>query len=184
MYLRRDPLLAAACDKGDPLGQDRCNPAARGIALAAPSTLNRLELSNNKSTRCPKLPQDPARIAACLLRQSARCLPKHAREVVVDLDAMGQRLHGLQEGRHFSGYYDDYGYLPLYAFVGGFPLWAQLRTGGQAGQRPGNAVWARRLRLPARRTRCLERRRQALCMAGCYGGGPVCPADLRRSQAS
>jgi len=46
--LRRDPLLATACDKPDPLGQDRFNPQDRGIALASASTLNRLELSNNK----------------------------------------------------------------------------------------------------------------------------------------
>ena len=126
--LRLDPLLATACNKTDPLGEDRLNPADRGIALAAPCTLNRLELSNNKSTRCHKLPHDPAKIEACLLQMGARCLPKHAREVVLDLDAMGHRLHGLQEGRHFNAYYDDYCYLPLYAFVGDFPLWAQLRT--------------------------------------------------------
>ena len=29
--LRRDPLLATACDKTDPLGLDRCNPQFRGI---------------------------------------------------------------------------------------------------------------------------------------------------------
>ena len=126
--LRRDPLLATACNKIDPLGQDRRNPEDRGFALAAPSTLNRLELSNNQHTRYHKLPHDPARVEAHLLRMGARCLPKHAREVVVDLDAMGHRLHGLQEGRHFNAYYDDYCYLPLYAFVGNFPLWAQLRT--------------------------------------------------------
>lgn len=126
--LRLDPLLAAACGKTDPLGQDRFQPQFRGIALAAPCTLNRLELSNNKNTRCHKLPHDPAKVEACLLKTGARCLPKHAREVVVDLDAMGHRLHGLQEGRHFNAYYDDYCYLPLYAFVGDFPLWAQLRT--------------------------------------------------------
>jgi hypothetical protein len=126
--LRLDPLLAAACNKTDPLGEDRVNPADRGIALAAPSTLNRLELSNNRSDRCHKIPHDPARIEACLLKMGARCLPKRAREVVLDLDAMGHRLHGLQEGRHFNAYYDDYCYLPLYAFVGDFPLWAQLRT--------------------------------------------------------
>src|SRR5208283_916106 len=126
--LRRDPLLAAACNKADPLGQDRFNPAHRGIALAGSSTLNRLELSNNKSTRCHKLPHDPAQIEACLLQMGVRCLPKHAKEIVVDLDAMGHRLHGLQEGRCFNAYYDDYCYLPLYAFVGDFPLWAQLRT--------------------------------------------------------
>ena len=37
-HLRRDPLLATACDKTDPLGQDRFNPQDRGIPLAAPST--------------------------------------------------------------------------------------------------------------------------------------------------
>ena len=126
--LRLDPLLATACNKTDPLGEERINPADRGIALAAPATLNRLELSNNRSTRCHKVPHDTAQIEACLLAMGARCLPKHSQEIVVDLDAMGHRLHGAQEGRHFNAYYDDYCYLPLYAFVGDFPLWAQLRT--------------------------------------------------------
>jgi len=126
--LRLDPLLAVACGKTDPLGGQRVLPQFRGIALAAPSTLNRLELSNNKDTRCHKLAHDPAKVQACLLKMGARCLPRHAQEVVLDLDAMGHRLHGLQQGRHFNAYYDDYCYLPLYAFVGDFPLWAQLRT--------------------------------------------------------
>jgi hypothetical protein len=126
--LRLDPLLAAACGKTDPLGEQRMLPQHRGIALAAPSTLNRLELSNNKNTRCHKLPHDPAKVEACLLKMGVRCLPKHSQEVVLDLDAMGHRLHGFQEGRHFNAYYDDYCYLPLYAFVGDFPLWAQLRS--------------------------------------------------------
>ncbi len=126
--LRLDPLLAAACGKTDPLGEQRVLPQHRGIALAAPSTLNRLELSNNKDSRCHKVPHDPAQVEACLLKMGVRCLPKHAQEVVVDLDAMGHRLHGFQEGRLFNAYYDDYCYLPLYAFVGDFPLWAQLRT--------------------------------------------------------
>ncbi len=124
--LRADPLLATACGKNDPLGTDRrFHP---GPALAAPATLNRLELSNHKNTRCHKLPHDPQKIEALLLELGTRCLPKHAAEIVVDLDAMGHRLHGLQEGRHFNAYYDDYVYLPLYAFVGNIPLWAQLRT--------------------------------------------------------
>ena len=126
--LRLDPLLAAACGKTDPLGERRVLPQFRGAALAAPTTLNRLELYNNKESRCHKLPHDPTKVAACLLNLGVRCLPKHALEVVVDLDAMGHRLHGFQQGRHFNAYYDDYCYLPLYAFVGDFPLWAQLRT--------------------------------------------------------
>lgn len=124
--LRRDPLLAAACGKKDPLGETRLfHP---GPALAAPSTLNRLELSNHKNTRCHKLPHDPKKIEELLLQLGARCLPKQAKEIVIDLDAMGHRLHGGQEGRHFNAYYDDYVYLPLYVFVGNIPLWAQLRT--------------------------------------------------------
>ena len=131
--LRRDPLLAAACDKRDPLGWDRLNPQDRGVALAGPATLNRLELSNNKTTRCHKLPHVPAQVEACLLTMGVRCLPKHAQEVVLDVDSMGHLLYGLQEGRHFSAYYGDYCYLPLYIFAGDIPLWAQLRTSDRDG---------------------------------------------------
>jgi hypothetical protein len=127
-HLRRDPLLATACDKRDPLGGDRFNPQDRGIALAAAATLNRLELSNNRTSRCHKLPHDPAKVEACLLTMGVRCLRKHAREIVLDLDSMGHLVHGLQEGRHFSGYYDGYCYHPLYIVAGDIVLWAQLRT--------------------------------------------------------
>ncbi|HEY9072997.1 MAG TPA: IS1380 family transposase, partial [Desulfobaccales bacterium] len=155
-WLRLDPLLAAACEKRDPLGQDRFNPAHRGVALAGASTLNRLELSNNKSTRAHKLAHDPGQIEACLLAMGVRCLPKRAAEIVVDLDAMGHRLHGLQEGRYFNGYYDDYCYLPLYAFVGGFPLWAQLRTSDKGGA--DGVVAALAKMIPAIRKRCRRAR--------------------------
>jgi hypothetical protein len=131
--LRRDPVLATACDKLDPLGRDRIDPADRGHPLAAASTLNRLELSNNKATRCHKLPHDPAEVAACLLEMGVRCLPKHAPEIVIDLDSMGHLLHGLQEGRHYNDYYGDYCYLPLYLVVGDVVLWAQLRTSDKGG---------------------------------------------------
>ena len=129
--LRLDPLLAVACEKKDPTGQDRFLPKFRGVALAGSSTLNRLELSNHKTTRCHKLAHDPEAIEACLLSFGVRCLSKDATEVVLDLDAMGHRLHGGQEGRHFNAYYDDFCYLPLYIFAGNVPLWAQLRTAEQ-----------------------------------------------------
>ena len=154
--LRWDPLLATACDKADPLGQDRFNPAHRGAALAGASTLNRLELSNNQSTRAHKLTHDPRKVAACLLQMGVRCLPKGAAEIVVDLDAMGHRLHGLQEGRHFQAYYGDYCYLPLYVFVGDLPLWAQLRTSDQDGA--AGVVGALAQIIPALRKRCRRAR--------------------------
>ena len=151
-WLRLDPLLATACDKRDPLGQDRFNPAHRGVALAGASTLNRLELSNNKSTRAHKLAHDPRQVEACLLAMGVRCLPKRATEIIVDLDAMGHRLHGQQEGRHFNAYYDDYCYLPLYVFVGDFPLWAQLQTSDKEGAQ--GVVAALEKIIPALRQRC------------------------------
>jgi Transposase DDE domain group 1 len=112
---------------------DRFNPAHRGVALAGASTLNRLELSNNQQNRTHRLAHDPGKVEACLLQMGVRCLPKHAREIVLDLDAMGHRLYGTQEGRHYRAHYDEYCYLPLYVFVGDYPLWAQLRTSDKDG---------------------------------------------------
>ncbi len=176
--LRRDPLLATACEKKDPWGQDRFNPAHRGIALAGASTLNRLELSNNQVSRGHKLPHDPAKIEACLLEMAVRCLPKHAREIVLDLDAMGHLVHGGQEGRHFSAYYDDYCYLPLYILVGDLPLWAQLRTSdrdGAAGVVAALEKIVAAIRKRCRRARIIVRGDSGFCrdeiMLWCEGQG-------------
>lgn len=154
--LRLDPLLATACDKVDPLGEDRFNPAHRGVALAGASTLNRLELSNNQSSRTHKLAHDPVQIQRCLLQMGVRCLPKDAEEIVVDLDAMSHRLHGTQEGRRYRAYYDEYCYLPLYVFVGDYPLWAQLRGGDKDGA--DGVVAALEQIVPAIRKRCRRAR--------------------------
>ena len=164
--LRRDVLLAAACEKTDPLGLERFNPSHRGLALAGSSTLNRMELSNNLESRCHKLPHDPAKIQACLLEMGACCLPKHTREIVIDLDAMGHLLHGEQEGRYFNGCYDDYCYLPLYAFVGNIPLWAQLRTSDQ--DAANGVVAALEKMVAAIRRRC---RRARIIVRGDSGFG-------------
>ena len=95
--LRLDPLLAVACDKRDPLGMDRVRPEHRGVALASPATLNRLELSNNKETSAHKIPHDPAQIEACLLEMGVRGLPKNAR------DRPGPRRHGPPAPRRTRG---------------------------------------------------------------------------------
>lgn len=129
--LRRDPLLAVCADKSDPLGLDRVHRQDQGKALASAPTLNRLELGTEKNTRCHKITACPQKIEQLLLTMGVRCLSKDSREVILDLDAMGHLLHGTQEGRFFSGYYDEYCYLPLYIFAGNIPLWAQLRTSDQ-----------------------------------------------------
>jgi len=48
-------------------------------------------------------------------------------EIILDLDATDDPLHGHQEGRFFHGYYDGYCYLPLYIFCGEHLLCAKLR---------------------------------------------------------
>lgn len=152
--LRLDPLLAVAAGKEDPLGQDRLHD--QSCALAGSSTLNRLELSNNRSTRYHKISHDPRKIEQLLLKISVRPLPKHAQEIVLDLDAMGHLLHGLQEGRHFSAYYDGYCYQPLYVACGELLLWAQLRTGHCDPKQ--DVIAALQQIIPAIRQRCRKAR--------------------------
>jgi Transposase DDE domain group 1 len=48
-------------------------------------------------------------------------------EIVLDLDATDDPLHGHQEERFFHGFYDHYCYLPLYIFCGEHLLCAKLR---------------------------------------------------------
>jgi hypothetical protein len=178
--LRLDPLLATACQKRDPLGGDRFHPADRGVALAGASTLNRLELSNNRDSRCHKLPHDPAKIQACLLRIGVRCLPKQATEIVLDLDAMGHLVHGMQEGRHFNAFYGGYCYLPLYVFAGDIPLWAQLRTShssAAAGVVPALGKIVAAIRKRCRKARIIVRGDSGFCrdeiMAWCEAQSEV-----------
>ena len=52
---------------------------------------------------------------------------KPPREIILDLDATDDPIHGHQEGRFFHGYYDCYCYLPLYIFCGRHLLAAKLR---------------------------------------------------------
>jgi hypothetical protein len=126
--LRRDPLLAVAANKVDPLGEHR-SESDRGRALAAPATLQRMETAvDHAGSRYHKLTAQPAAMRELLLRQGVRTLAKNTRTVIVDVDATDARLHGQQEGRFFHGYYGDYCYLPLLAYIGEVPVWAELRT--------------------------------------------------------
>jgi hypothetical protein len=153
--LRLDPLFAVAVGKEDPLGVNRA-AQDQGKALASASTLNRLELGNNRNTRCHKISADHEAIEDTLLLMGVRCLSKDSREVVIDLDATDDPLHGHQEGRFFHGFYGSYCYLPLFAFVGSVPLWAQLRTSD--GDVARGAVEALKKIVVALRKRCPKAR--------------------------
>jgi hypothetical protein len=159
--LRRDALLAVACEKREPLGADRLHAHPPGVALAGAATLNRLELGHQPTDRYHKIHYDPQALQATLLTMGVRCLSKHAAVVVVDLDGMGHLVHGLQAGRHFSAYYDGYCLLPLYAFVGDAPLRAALRPGdadaGADGVLPAMEAIVQAIRRRCKKARILFR---------------------------
>jgi hypothetical protein len=118
--LRHDPALAVLAGKLAARRSD-CAP------LAGKSTLNRLELSGPEPTRYHRVGCDGAaveRLFVSLFLEAHRTAPK---QIVLDLDATDDPIHGGQEGRFFHGYYDGYCYLPLYIFCGRHLLAAKLR---------------------------------------------------------
>lgn len=133
--LRRDPAIAAACGKDEPDGRNRDHDEDKGKALAASSTLNRLELGTDEGgpeERYKRIEPDVSKIEELLVELWVELLdwsyqtgPKC---VVLDADASDIQLHGQQEGRHYHRYYDGYCYLPLYVFHGEWLLGAMLRS--------------------------------------------------------
>jgi hypothetical protein len=129
--LRRDPLLATVCGKLDPTGSKRKHSRDRGNALAGKSTLNRLEtygVGKQENQKYKKIYYSEEAIDQFFLHTFIRTTRKAPKEIIVDLDATDDPLHGHQEGRFFHGYYDCYCYLPLYMFCGDKLLVAKLRT--------------------------------------------------------
>ncbi|MBF0621587.1 MAG: IS1380 family transposase [Magnetococcales bacterium] len=61
-------------------------------------------------------------------------------ELILDFDATDDPVHGLQVGRFFHGYYDEYCFLPLYVFCGDQLLVSYLRTSGQDGAKHAGAI--------------------------------------------
>jgi hypothetical protein len=126
--LRLDPLHALLAGKADVLGEERLCQGDKGKALAAHSTLNRLELGAlGGDARYKKIIAKPQEIEALLIEEGVKGIPRKSREIILDFDATDDPLHGNQEGAFFHGYYRHYCYLPLYCFCGNVPLLAQLR---------------------------------------------------------
>jgi len=128
--LRRDPLLAVLAGKADCEGTGRVRERDRGKALAGKSTLNRLELATPDGApadRYKKIAIDENRAADVFVDLFLRAHTEAPTEIILDLDATDDPLHGAQEGRFFHGYYRNYCYLPLYVFCGDFLLCAKLR---------------------------------------------------------
>ena len=62
-----------------------------------------------------------------LVEQFIASFAEPSEELTLDFDATDDRVHGLQEGRFFHGYYDAYCFLPLYVFCGDQLLVSYLR---------------------------------------------------------
>ncbi len=118
--LRHDPIMAVLAGKLQARRRD-CAP------VAGKSTLNRLELSTPTPTLYHKISSRPAAIEELLVSLFLEAHRKPPSQLVLDLDATDDPLHGNQEGRFFHGYYDCYCYLPLYVFCGRHLLAAKLR---------------------------------------------------------
>jgi len=116
--MRLDPALLAAI---------KDSPNAES-PLGSPSTLSRLEnrITSKENTALTKLFVE-------FFIESYATPPK---QIIIDVDATDDTIHGDQEGKYFHGFYDDYCFLPLYFFCGDQLLWSQLRsskTGGAYG---------------------------------------------------
>jgi len=96
--LRRDPMMAVLAGK---LAARRADCAP----VAGKSTLNRLELSKLEPTRYHKISHNPVAIRTLLLDVFLEAHARAPKQIILDLDATDDPLHGEQEGRFFHGYY-------------------------------------------------------------------------------
>src|SRR5438445_1261471 len=118
--LRHDPTMAVLAGKLSARRKD-CAP------LAGKSTLNRLERGSTEPTRYHRIAWDGAKIEGLFVDLFVEAHQHPPKQIILDLDATDDPLHGHQEGRFFHGYYDCYCYLPLYIFSGRHLLAAKLR---------------------------------------------------------
>jgi hypothetical protein len=118
--LRHDPTLAVLAGKLAARRKD-CAP------LAGKSTLNRLELGGTELSRYHRIVWDDSKVEGLFVDLFLEAHQDPPEQIILDLDATDDPLHGHQEGRFFHGYYDCYCYLPLYIFCGPHLLAAKQR---------------------------------------------------------
>ena len=94
--LRHDPMMAVLAGKLEARRAD-CAP------VAGKSTLNRLELSELTPTRYHKISHNPFAIRTLLVDLFLEAHARPPRQIILDLDATDDPLHGEQEGRFFHG---------------------------------------------------------------------------------
>jgi len=110
--LRYDPMIAALCSRVDVTGADREREEDRGKALAGKSTLQRFESAGSvidPKSRYKKISYDENRGERFFVDHFLKCYHngEQPQEIVLDLDATDDRLHGRQEGRFYHGFYNS-----------------------------------------------------------------------------
>jgi len=115
--LRRDPLWQTAVERSD--------------ELASSPTLCRLEARADRAAA--------VEISKILVESFIASFEETPEEVILDFDATDDRVHGMQEGRFFHGYYRDWCFLPLYVFCGDQLLVSYLRPSNID---PAKHTWA------------------------------------------
>ena len=119
--IRHDPVLAVLAGKLTARRSD-CAP------LAGKSTLNRLEHApSGPPGRYHRISHDGEAIERLFVDLFLEAHARAPKQIILDLDATDDPIHGHQEGRFFHGYSDAYCYLPLYVFCGRHLLAAKLR---------------------------------------------------------
>jgi hypothetical protein len=96
------------------------NTADEEHPLGSASTLSRLEnrITENELSELNKL----------FTKLFIESFDEPPKQIFLDADATDDIIHGNQEGRYYSAFYDNYCFLPLYIFCGNQLLWSQLRT--------------------------------------------------------
>lgn len=122
--LREEPLWRLLAGKANPsrkpaAGKSTLNRLEKGVARGAGSAPGRYHKIGVDGQAIEKL------FTQWYIRAHQSDPPA---QIILDLDATDDRLHGRQEGRFFHGYYYHYCYLPLYIFAGDHLLWAELRS--------------------------------------------------------
>ncbi len=106
----------------------------RDERLASPSTVGRLERAADRAWAWA------AHVS--MVESFIGSFGSAPEELVLDMDATDDAVHGRQVGRFFHGYYDHYCFLPLYVFCGDHLLVSYLRPSNIDGAKHAWAILA------------------------------------------
>jgi len=137
----------------------------RSKEMAGSATLSRLE---NRAGR-----QEAWLIHEVLFEKFVHSFRSAPSELILDFDCTDDRVHGLQEGRHFHGFYYDFCFLPLYVFCGERLLVSYLRESNIDSAKHAWAILAmlvKALRNAGQRSRLSCGPTAAFAVGGCCVG--------------